>query len=572
MRLPSALRSGRRPASPRPALRAPRPATLPRAPLPRHPARRVVAAWRRSLRLRVVSTTVALSLLFVSLLGTFLFVQVRDAILRARVTSAVAETLSGAAGSKVSAPAPDGTSAAKVNADAGKLVRSLASTGGEPGRREVLLLVTRRFAGGTEVLKDWQSGVNEQQVVPAELRDAVSEGRSGYAYAVGRDPKRQRSVPALVVGTGVQVDGLQYELYYVFFLTSERDTLDLVRNTFLLAGIALVVLVGLIAYVVARTVVTPVRLAARIAERLAAGKLEERMHVRGEDDLARLGASFNRMATNLQSQIRALEDLSRVQRRFVSDVSHELRTPLTTVRMAADVLHGFSDTFPPHVARSSELLQTQLDRFEALLADLLEISRFDAGAAQLELEPVDLEALVRRALEAAEPLAERRGSELVLQPPMQPCLAECDPRRIERVVRNLVVNAVEHGEGRPITVAIAGNDEAVAIGVRDRGIGFTPEDALRVFDRFWRADPSRARHTGGTGLGLSIALEDAHLHGGWLQAYGEPGHGAHFRLTLPRHAGAELHGSPIPLGPARRNAITDIGVAYQQTERAGGLL
>jgi two-component system sensor histidine kinase MtrB len=308
-------------------------------------------------------------------------------------------------------------------------------------------------------------------------------------------------------------------------------------------------------------------MAARIAERLAAGRLEERMRVRGEDDLARLAASFNRMATSLQRQIRQLEDLSRVQRRFVSDVSHELRTPLTTVRMAADVLHEARVDFDPSVQRSAEILQTQLDRFESLLADLLEISRFDAGAALLEVEPTDVRRIAERVIDAVEPLAERRGSRVELSAPSEPCIAEVDARRIERVLRNLVVNAIEHGEGQPIDVRLAVDNQAVAVAVRDRGVGLRPGEAALVFNRFWRADPARTRTTGGSGLGLSIALEDVQLHGGWLQAWGEPRNGSQFRLTLPRRQGAELERSPIPLEPAdsvRRHLQVAAGQPYRR--------
>src|SRR5882757_3453482 len=244
-----------------------------------------------------------------------------------------------------------------------------------------------------------------------------------------------------------------------------------------------------------------------------------------------------------------------MQRRFVSDVSHELRTPLTTVRMAADVIHDARIDFDPATARSAELLQTQLDRFESLLSDLLEISRFDAGAAELAAEPIDLRDVVRLVVDAAEPLAERKGSRVVVRGDAQPVIAEADPRRVERVLRNLVVNAIEHGEGREVVVRLATADGAVAVAVRDYGVGLKPGEATRVFNRFWRADPARARNTGGTGLGLSIAVEDARLHGGWLQAWGEPGGGSQFRVTLPRTAGDALRGSPIPLEPddSRRN-------------------
>jgi two-component system sensor histidine kinase MtrB len=381
-------------------------------------------------------------------------------------------------------------------------------------------------------------------------------------------------VPVVTIGSPVVIPTVSgaYEMYFVFPLDKEQETLDLVRRTLALAALGLVLLVGGIAWLVTRQVVTPVRMAARIAERLAAGRLEERMRVRGEDDLARLAASFNRMAASLQRQIRQLEDLSRVQRRFVSDVSHELRTPLTTVRMAADVLHEARVDFDPSVQRSAEILQTQLDRFEALLADLLEISRYDAGAALLEVAPTDVRRIAERVIEAAEPLAERRGSSVELIAPASPAMAAVDARRVERVLRNLVVNAIEHGEGKPIEVRIAVDNQAVAVAVRDRGVGLRPGEAALVFNRFWRADPARTRTTGGSGLGLSIALEDVQLHGGWLQAWGEPGNGSQFRLTLPRRQGVELERSPIPLEPpdsSRHQQPVAVGRPYRRVGSDG---
>lgn len=223
--------------------------------------------------------------------------------------------------------------------------------------------------------------------------------------------------------------------------------------------------------------------------------------------------------------------------------------------MAADVIHEARADFDPVTARSAELLGDQLDRFESLLADLLEISRFDAGAAALEAEPIDLRTVVHRVIGGAEPLAERKGTRILVVGDDQPVIAEADARRVERVLRNLVVNAVEHGEGRDVVVRMGVAQGAVAVAVRDYGVGLKPGEATRVFNRFWRADPARARTTGGTGLGLSIAVEDARLHGGWLQAWGEPGGGSQFRLTLPRTADEPLRGSPIPLEPedSRRN-------------------
>jgi two-component system, OmpR family, sensor histidine kinase MtrB len=163
--------------------------------------------------------------------------------------------------------------------------------------------------------------------------------------------------------------------------------------------------------------------------------------------------------------------------------------------------------------------------------------------------------VVHRVVDRLGGLADRMGAPLVVNLPDAPVIAEVDPRRIERVLRNLVGNAVEHGEGRPVEVRLAADDAAVAVTVRDHGVGLRPGEENLVFNRFWRADPSRARQTGGTGLGLSISLEDARLHGGWLEAWGAPGQGAQFRLTLPNRAGDRLTASPLPLVPADAAAL-----------------
>jgi two-component system sensor histidine kinase MtrB len=273
------------------------------------------------------------------------------------------------------------------------------------------------------------------------------------------------------------------------------------------------------------------------------------MRVLGVDDLAALATSFNEMASSLQGKLRELEELSKVQRQFVSDVSHELRTPLATIKMAADLLFESREKLDPGPARSAELLQSQLERFETLLVDLLEISRYDAGAATLDADLVDVCDLVRNSAGDAQQLAERRGGRIEFRLPATGCFAEVDRRRVERILRNILVNAVEHGEGKDVVVTTAMDNDAVAVSVRDYGVGLRPGDEQQVFERFWRADASRARTTGGTGLGLAISLEDAHLHGGWLQAWGERGKGSVFRLTLPKIAGQELAGSPLPLGP-----------------------
>ncbi|MFF4522570.1 MtrAB system histidine kinase MtrB [Streptomyces bluensis] len=534
----------------------------------RRPLLPVMRLWRRNIQLRIVVTTLLMSLGVVLLLGFVVIGQVRNGLLDAKVkgsqsqatggfTAAAQQADSAATAAGNDGPDPGGDSVRNVSEWMSSLVESLSSGG--QGAFDVVALSSSGAGDARGFGPRASGGVDPSLSVPEGLRDRVDDGAGAaqsYTRIVYEAGTGKESQPALVIGKQVNDPyGNPYELYYLFPLSQEEKSLSLVKGTLATAGLFVVVLLGAIAWLVVRQVVTPVRMAAGIAERLSAGRLQERMKVTGEDDIARLGEAFNKMAQNLQLKIQQLEGLSRMQRRFVSDVSHELRTPLTTVRMAADVIHEARVDFDPVTARSAELLADQLDRFESLLADLLEISRFDAGAAALEAEPIDLREVVRRVVSGAEPLAERKGTQIRVVGDQQPVVAEADARRVERVLRNLVVNAVEHGEGRDVVVKLAAAGGAVAVAVRDYGVGLKPGEATRVFSRFWRADPARARTTGGTGLGLSIALEDARLHGGWLQAWGEPGGGSQFRLTLPRTADEPLRGSPIPLEPkdSRRN-------------------
>ncbi|MFJ9530684.1 MtrAB system histidine kinase MtrB [Streptomyces cyaneofuscatus] len=524
----------------------------------RRPLLPAVRLWRRNLQLRVVAGTLLMSIGVVLLLGFVVIGQVRNGLLDAKGKAAQTQAAGGFAAAQEKANAslapggqgtegPDGMTA--NTSWRTELVDQLASGG--KNAFNVVALSADSVGEGAGSRAPRGSGSVEAASVPERLRQDVGKGQGAFqTYSLIRYSNGNESQPGLVVGKRLyDIDQQAYELYYLFPLTQEEKSLTLVKTTLATAGLFVVVLLGAIAWFVVRQVVTPVRMAAGIAERLSAGKLQERMKVTGEDDIARLGEAFNKMAQNLQLKIQQLEELSRMQRRFVSDVSHELRTPLTTVRMAADVIHEARADFDPVTARSAELLGDQLDRFESLLSDLLEISRFDAGAAALEAEPIDLRTVVHRVIGGAEPLAERKGSRILVIGDDQPVIAEADARRVERVLRNLVVNAVEHGEGRDVIVRMGVAQGAVAVAVRDYGVGLKPGEATRVFNRFWRADPARARTTGGTGLGLSIAVEDARLHGGWLQAWGEPGGGSQFRLTLPRTADEPLRGSPIPLEP-----------------------
>ena len=530
--------------------------------------RRALTFWRRSIQARVVASTVVLSAVVISVVGWFLLQQTRDGLLAHRVAAVVAEAGNETRDARARLAAASGTDLDHA-AQQRDLVEPIIASGESRGFGVVLAgpvgATGGRIAqGGAQFTPGLDTSsvptsLEEHFARPAPTAWTYTSIRSsnqpGATRGLGATERALGSVeqerPGIVVGSQVRLpaNGLTYTLYYLFPLDEDRETLALVTRALLTAAVLLLVLVAGLTWLVTRQVVTPVRLARQVAERLAAGQLQERLKVSGEDDLARLATSFNQMASSLQRQIRQLEELSRVQRRFVSDVSHELRTPLTTVRMAGDVLHDARRSFDPATARAAELLQVELDRFETLLADLLEISRFDAGAAVLEVGDVDLADVAHRVVDMTRALASSRGVTVVVREPGHPCLAEADVRRVERIVRNLVTNAIDHAESGDVVVHVRGDEQASAIAVRDHGVGLAAGEAALVFNRFWRADPARARTSGGTGLGLSIALEDTHLHGGWLQAWGQPGLGAQFRLTLPRHAGDSLRHSPLPLVP-----------------------
>ena len=509
----------------------------------------VARRWRQSLQLRVVTTTMLLGLFVVSLLGGVLHEQIAGGLENDRVNTAEYESLNLTSQAQNRWDNSTSTSVDDLDQAAQEIMsRILAEPGPQPSR----YVVMNRSEGNDSdiVLANLTSGALDIESVSPELRAAVAASPDRQQTQMTEVTLGGETLPAVVVGSVVEVPNAgAYDLYFIYPMEQEVATMGLIGSSFVVAGIILTLLVGAVAWVVTRQVVKPVRRAGEVAQRLSAGKLNERMPTRGEDDLALLATSFNGMADSLQSQIRQLEGLSAVQQRFVSDVSHELRTPLTTIRMAVDLIHESREDFEPTVGRSAELLAGELDRFEDLLSDLLEISRFDAGAADLDVEPVDLRGTIAKVVEAARPLAERRGSTVTVHASDEAAEAEVDERRVERIMRNLLVNAIEHGEGRPVDIFVEVGDDAVAVVVEDHGVGLRPGEAANVFTRFWRADPARARTTGGTGLGLSISLEDARLHNGWLQAWGERGVGSRFRLTLPQRAGDTLHGSPLPLSP-----------------------
>ena len=507
-------------------------------------SRAVGVAWRRSLQLRVVVLTLGMSLAVLLVLGFVLTSQITDRVLEVKVRAATEEierarnTVGGIVGGEEARSLDSSLQLARntLTSKAGP-----SSGSGLAGTFDAVLLVP---GDGPRAA----TSVGPVDQIPTALRDFVKAGQVSYQYSVVRtDGFTGR---ALIIGSPASAQGTTgMELYLIFPLTNEESTITLVRGTMATGGLVLLLLLAGIAWLVSRQVVLPVRTASRTAERFAEGHLTERMPVRGEDDMARLAVSFNDMAESLQRQITQLEEFGNLQRRFTSDVSHELRTPLTTVRMAADLIYDHSEDLDPALRRSTELMVNELDRFESLLNDLLEISRHDAGVAELSVEAVDLRSTVNSALGNVGHLADEAGVELLVDMPADEVIAEIDARRVERILRNLIANAIDHAEHKPVRIRMAADEDTVAVTVRDYGVGLKPGEEKLVFSRFWRSDPSRVRRSGGTGLGLAISIEDARLHQGRLEAWGEPGKGACFRLTLPLVRGHKVTTSPLPLKP-----------------------
>ena len=503
---------------------------------------------RNSLAFKVIISTVILSLGVVWITGSALNSRLSSGIREVNLNSAIVEARSTIFTADYRFLLAQGEKDSIVEKVVDDVISSATTITSNENTREVVFV----RSPGNSMINNYEIASNllDPATIPESLSERVRKADDIVWEYTNMRYLQGSSIPGLAIGQKVQIPNAgQYEMYIVFSLANEEKTLNLIDTYLLIAGLILVLLISLITWVVVRQVVKPVREAARIATEFTSGDFRQRMKVYSQDEISTLGSAFNEMAESLEKQIARLENLSRVQQRFVSDVSHELRTPLTTLRMASEVIAASKDNFDPTVARSSELLVAQLDRFERLLEDLLEVSRFDAEVAVLEAVDFDIVQLVNRCAEDLALVAKERKTEIFVKSSEPVIMIKADIRRVERILRNLMANAIDHAEEVQIDVQIIASDNDVAIGVRDYGVGLDENSLTRVFDRFWRADPSRARTRGGTGLGLSIALEDARLHNGELEAWGRPGRGAHFVVTLPRKTWESIERRLIPLQP-----------------------
>ena len=523
---------------------------------------RIVEAWRTSLQVRFVGTVLIVSAVVMMVLGFALASVVSQRIAASKIEAASAEidrarvTVEEQINNSGSATSLQ----SRLNSARAGLTQRAQQNSEASAVYEPVLVVKNPNGVVTSSPESYQ--------IPDKLEEYVAEGNIAYQFSLVQRGDHS-SYNALIIGTPTTSDVPHLQLYLVMNMDNEASTLALMRGILATATVIVSVLLVGIAWLASQQIVAPVRSASRTARRFAEGHLRERMPVDGEDEMAVLALSFNNMADKLSQQIDHLERYGDLQRQFTSDVSHELRTPLTTVRMAADMIAADEDSLEPGTRRASQLMTRELDRFEALLNDLLEISRHDAGVADLSVTQMDMKSPIMSAWQQTQHLADELGVEVSFDMPEEPVMMLGESRRIERIVRNLIANAIDHSEGRPVTVTLRANESAVAVTVRDHGIGLKPGQEELVFNRFWRADKSRKRHSGGTGLGLAIAREDAQLHHGTLEAVGEEGVGALFRLVLPLDPEAGFSTSPLPLElePGADAGDVEVGVETQDEER-----
>ena len=514
-----------------------------------NPFRAIHRLWVHSLQFRSVTSAGIMMLIAFIAVGTSLSNQIATSLFENKKNQALEESIKGFDNVQ---SVFDGSSEARTDSEIRRNVTralTLLDASGDTQRRWVLVPLDQQSKKG---FIPEQSGDNalDAATIPEDFKSTVRDSPGGVFWEKKdlSEPEKSNGepYPALIIGTSVSIpQNPDYGLFVVYDLSESSSTITYINVVLGTGFTVLLILVLSIVWFVTRLAVRPITLTAITAEKLAAGDLNRRVSVRGKHQAARLGISFNKMADSLQDQITQLERLSTLQQRFVSDVSHELRTPLSTVRLSSELLYDSRDTLNPVQSRSVELMHNQVDRFQALLSDLLEISRFDAGSAVLNIDAEDFMSVLNDVLVEVIPHLERTGTRLIVHSEQAHIDIDIDRVRIERVLRNLLFNAIEHGESKPVDIYIATNATNLGVAVRDHGIGLSEEEAAQVFNRFWRADTSRKRTLGGTGLGLSITAEDVRLHGGRIEAWGMKGRGACFTMNLPLVQGGELGPSPV---------------------------
>lgn len=502
--------------------------------------------WISSLTTRVMVIIMVSGILAMLGTGVIIINQAKSSVFDQAVNSNLEQFASEAASAQDRFVAPNSPTAGQSQQVANDLVATMY----DPARGlmgAVLMREQNQDTAASQIIEpSTASATRVRSLVTPELRDKAVRGAGTVWQSVEIEDPNGTKVPGIVVGTVLTIPGAgDYEFFAAYTLANQDALLQAMFRVLILGIVGVIFTLGITSYILMKFVLRPIKEASKSAHDLAEGEFESRMEVRGDDELAQLAKSFNQMASSLEEQFGRMQRMSKVQTDFVSAVSHELRSPVTTIRMAGQLIYDKREDLPSSLKRSAELQHIQLINLDTMLSDLLEISRYDAGAMSLATEPDDIADIARDVIQMASPLATDNGVTVTFEATGD-TVASVESRRIERIIRNLVVNALEHAEGNPVHVLVKGGKDAVAVLVEDHGIGLSPEQAEHVFDRFWRADSARVRKAGGTGLGLTIAKEDANLHGGTLEATGEIGVGSAFLLTIPRETGA-AYSRPLQL-------------------------
>lgn len=479
-----------------------------------------------SLRLRLVAVFAAVALTAAVSASGIAYWLNRDAVLTRAQNAALSDFRASMTDNAGTLPADPGC---------GRLRSAAEQISTSSQNYQVLLVGTG--ADGRPCAERSRAGRFSVADVPQALRQAVADQ---YPKGPDEDQYRLYWVRVSLAGQPYLVGGARMigggPTGYMFkSLDAERKDLNSLAWSLGIATALALIGSALLAQAAATTVLRPVQRLGDAARRLGEGKLETRLRVSGTDELAELSRTFNRTAAALERRVEELSTREAASRRFVADMSHELRTPLTAITAVTEVLEDEADSLDPMIAPAVHLVVSETRRLNELVENLMEVTRFDAGTARLVLDDVDVADMVTACIDT------RAWLDAVELDAPRGIVARLDPRRLDVVLANLIGNALKHG-GSPVRVRVREDGEEgeggyggeLVVEVADNGPGISEDVLPHVFDRFYKADASRARSEG-SGLGLSIAMENAHIHGGRITAANRPERGAVFTLRMPMH-------------------------------------
>src|SRR5580698_3316272 len=394
---------------------------------------------------------------------------------------------------------------------------NLAAAISYPEAADFVQAYEQRGSHAVLIFPDGRSAVSNAQVnppIPAALRSLVRQGQLGYQRM------DVAGLPYLVLAG--RVPGSAAELYLFFPEQNIEHNLDQLRNALAAAWLGVLLLAALAGRTLARRTLEPVAQASQAARAITDGRLDTRLPAGAGDEFGSWAAAFNEMADALEAKIAALSAAQARELRFTANVAHELRTPLTALVAAASLLSEQARHLPDEARRPVELVTADVSRLRVLVGELMEISRLDAGSEPVQHRMADVRSIVTALISA-------RGWQEQVVVDDQPLTLITDPRRIERILSNLLENAIEHS-GRDVRVRISTDGTHASVAVADGGPGIPPDQLPLIFERFYKADSARA--SAGSGLGLAIALENARLLGGDISVSSDVRRGSVFRLTL----------------------------------------